>query len=315
MNMYLLGGMILASIGLIIYAMWPKGRDDSEAVKRRMKGRGAREAAAASDDARRKAKESVAKRMLDAVAPVASRPANITNPEEMTKLRWKLANAGFRSESAPYTFLASKTVVAVGVALVVGLYMWMRGEPMLNAAGMVLIGAGVGFMLPNMWLGMAVKKRQGQIRQALPDCLDLMVISVESGLGLDAAMQRVGDEMHRVHPTLAGEFQMVTRETQMGIPRSESLSNCSKRTGVEEVQSLVAIINQAERFGSSVARALRNQSAALRVKRRQVAEEKAQKTAVKLMAPLIMFIFPAIMVVIGGPAMLKMYDVLMSGTL
>lgn len=311
MNMYMLGGLILASIGLVIYAVWPKGRDDGEAIKRRMTGRGAREA---SDDARKKAKESVAKRMLDAVAPVASRPANITNPEEMTKLRWKLANAGFRSESAPYTFLASKTVVAVGVALVVGLYMWMKGEPMLNAAGMVLIGAGVGFMLPNMWLGMAVKKRQGQIRQALPDCLDLMVISVESGLGLDAAMQRVGDEMHRVHPTLAGEFQLVTRETQMGIPRSESLSNCSKRTGVEEVQSLVAIINQAERFGSSVARALRNQSAALRVKRRQAAEEKAQKTAVKLMAPLIMFIFPAIMVVIGGPAMLKMYDVLISGT-
>ena len=185
---------------------------------------------------------------------------------------------------------------------------------MLNAAGFVLIGAAVGFMLPNTWLGMAVSKRQGQIRQALPDCLDLMVISVESGLGLDAAMQRVSDEMHRVHPTLAGEFQLVTRETQMGIPRSESMTNCSKRTGVEEVQSLVAIINQAERFGSSVARALRNQSAALRVKRRQAAEEKAQKTAVKLMAPLIMFIFPAIMVVIGGPAMLKMYDVLINGS-
>lgn len=314
MNMYMLGGMILASIGLVVYAVWPKGRNDDEAIKRRMKGRGAR-ASTTSDDARKKAKESVAKRMIEAVAPVAIRPANITNPEEMTKLRWRLANAGFRNESAPRTFLASKSVAALGVAIVVGLYMWMKSEPMLNAAGFVLIGAAVGFMLPNTWLSMAVSKRQGQIRQALPDCLDLMVISVESGLGLDAAMQRVSDEMERVHPTLAGEFQLVTRETQMGIPRSEALTNCSKRTGVEEVQSLVAIINQAERFGSSVARALRNQSAALRVKRRQAAEEKAQKTAVKLMAPLIMFIFPAIMVVIGGPAMLKMYDVLMSGTL
>ena len=194
-----------------------------------------------------------------------------------------------------------------------GLYAWMKGEPMLNAAGIVLFGAAIGFMIPNTWLGMAVNKRKGLISQGLPDCLDLMVISVESGLGLDAALQRVSDEMTRVHPALAEEFQIVTRESQMGIPRSEALSNCAKRTGVEAIQSLVAIINQAERFGSSVARALRNQSAALRVKRRQIAEEKAQKTAVKLMAPLILFIFPAIMVVIGGPAMLKMYDVLMSG--
>jgi tight adherence protein C len=308
--MYMLGGMIIASIGLVIYALWPKRQDPGEAIKRRIKGRGAR--ASAADNAR-KNRESVAKRMIEAVAPVAIRPANITNPEEMTKLRWKLANAGFRSESAPTTFLASKTVAALGIALVAGIYAWMKGEPMLNAAGIVLFGAAVGFMAPNTWLNMAADKRKGRIRQGLPDCLDLMVISVESGLGLDAALQRVSDEMDRVHPALAQEFQIVTREAQMGIPRSEALSNCSMRTGVEEIQSLVAIINQAERFGSSVARALRNQSAALRVKRRQNAEERAQKTAVKLMAPLIMFIFPAIMVVIGGPAILKMYDVLMSG--
>lgn len=311
MNVYTMGGMILASIGLIIYALWPKKVEDDQAIKRRMQGRGTR--AGKGIDAHKKAKASVTKRMLDAVAPVASRPVNITNPEEMTKLRWKLANAGFRTESAPTSFLASKTVVAIGVAIVGGLFAWMRGEPLLNGAGYVLFGAALGFMAPNTWLNMAIEKRKGQIRQGLPDCLDLMVISVESGLGLDAALQRVSDEMDRVHPALAEEFQIVTREAQMGIPRSEALGNCSMRTGVEEIQSLVAIINQAERFGSSVARALRNQSAALRVKRRQNAEERAQKTAVKLMAPLIMFIFPAIMVVIGGPAMLKMYDVLMSG--
>jgi len=131
---------------------------------------------------------------------------------------------------------------------------------------------------------------------------------VESGLGLDAAFQRVGDEMRRVHPALAEELQIVTLESQMGIPRSEALVNFTSRTGIDETKSLVAIVNQAERFGTSIARALRNQSEALRVKRRQAAEERAQQTTVKLMAPLILFIFPAILVVLAGPAALKMME-------
>jgi tight adherence protein C len=138
----------------------------------------------------------------------------------------------------------------------------------------------------------------------------MLVISVESGLGLDAAFQRVGDEMRHVHPTVSEELQIVTLESQMGIPRSEALGNLSSRTGVDEVRSLVAIINQAERFGTSIAKALRNQSDALRTKRRQAAEERAQKTTVKLMAPLILFIFPAILVVLAGPAALKLIETL-----
>jgi tight adherence protein C len=128
---------------------------------------------------------------------------------------------------------------------------------------------------------------------------------VESGLALDAAIQRVGDEMKNVHPLLSEEFQIATVETQMGIPRAEALGNLAARTGVPEMRSLVSIVNQAERFGTSVASALRNQADALRVKRRQAAEEQAQKTTVKLMLPLIMFIFPAIFVVLAGPAALK----------
>jgi tight adherence protein C len=133
----------------------------------------------------------------------------------------------------------------------------------------------------------------------------MLVISVESGLGLDAAFQRVGDEMRNVHPILAEEFQIVTLESQMGIPRAEALANLATRTTLEETRSIVAVINQAERFGTSIGRALRNQSDALRTKRRQAAEERAQKTTVKLMAPLILFIFPAILVVLAGPAALK----------
>jgi len=187
-------------------------------------------------------------------------------------------------------------------------YCWMKGPPLSTTIGIVLSAAGFGFLAPELWLKMAIGKRSDFIRKGLPDTLDMLVISVESGLGLDAAFQRVGDEMNKVHPILSEELQLVTMESQMGIPRSEALENFATRTGVDEARSLVGVVNQAERFGTSIAQALRRQSSALRVKRRQAAEEKAQKTTVKLMAPLILFIFPAILVVLAGPAALKMME-------
>ena len=226
------------------------------------------------------------------------------------KLRCRLSTGGFRSETAATTFLASKTIMAIILAIAAAAYMWAKGDTMMNGIGITLVAAGAGFLAPDLWLSSAISKRSEAIRYGLPDTLDLMVITVESGLGLDAAFQRVGDEMKHVHPILAEELQLVTLESQMGIPRSEALSNFATRSGIEEARSLVAIINQAERFGTSIARALRNQSDALRVKRRQAAEERAQKTTVKLMAPLILFIFPAILVVLAGPAALKMIETL-----
>lgn len=307
MTLYLLGGMILVSIALITYALWPKGDDAGAAIKRRMTGRNPKSEVNAL---RKKAKESVAKKVMDTVAPIAVRQSTQQNAEEMSKLRMKLSVAGFRSDSAPTMFLASKSVVAVCLGLAATAYAWAKGYPFVTAAGIVMIGTGLGFLAPDFWLGSAQSKRKEQIRNGLPDTLDMLVISVESGLGLDAALQRVGDEMQPVHPTLAEEIQIVNLESQMGIPRSEALGNLSMRTGLDEMRSLVAIVNQAERFGTSIARALRNQSEALRVKRRQAAEERAQKTTVKLMAPLILFIFPAILVVLAGPAALKMIEAL-----
>jgi tight adherence protein C len=226
--------------------------------------------------------------------------------EEMSRLSLKLANAGFRRENSTTTFLASKTLLGILCALAGLTYGWLikNGSTQEIFGWTVFMGA-VGFMGPNIWLSMAVSKRGKEIRNGLPDSLDLMVICVESGLALDAAIQRVGDEMKNVHPLLSEEFQIATLETQMGIPRAEALGNLASRTGIAETRSLVSIVNQAERFGTSVANALRNQADALRVKRRQAAEEQAQKTTVKLMMPLIMFIFPAIFVVLAGPAALK----------
>lgn len=307
MTLYVLGGLIVVSIGLVIYALWPKQQDDHDAIKRRMTGRRAQSNVG---DIRRRAKESVAKRVINTVAPIAVRPMHKQDAEQMSRLRIKLATAGFRSDTAATTFLASKTIMAVILGLAAAAFVWAKGYSFPNAIGITMIGAGLGFLTPDLWLSSAISKRSELIRNGLPDTLDLLVITVEAGLGLDAAFQRVGDDMSHVHPALAEELQLVTLETQMGIPRSEALTNFGTRSGIDEARSLVAIINQAERFGTSIARALRNQSDSLRVKRRQRAEERAQKTSVKLMAPLILFIFPAILVVLAGPAALKMIEAL-----
>lgn len=307
MNVYLLSGMLVVSVVMIVYSFWPKKSDGEETIKRRMTGRSAQSAVAAI---RKQAKESVAKKVLDKVAPIAVRPSMTGNVEEMSKLRIRLAQAGLRSDTAPRTFLASKSIVAVLVGIAALVFSIAKAYAIPMIAGVTLIGMALGFAMPDLWLRLAASKRGEMIRNGLPDVLDLLVISVESGLGLDAALQRVGDEMRPVHPALAEEMQIVTLESQMGIPRAEALVNFTTRTGVDEVRSLVAIVNQAERFGTSISRALRNQSEALRTKRRQAAEERAQKTTVKLMAPLILFIFPAILVVLAGPAALSMMETL-----
>ncbi|MCH8053122.1 MAG: type II secretion system F family protein [Planctomycetes bacterium] len=299
----LLGLLAVVSVGLILYALWPKGKVDKEALKRRMMGkRGVDE----TIEIQKQAKESTAQKMLERVAPIAMRPVMPKSDTEVSMLRIKLANAGFRRENASTLFLSSKTVCGIGCALVALVFQLSAGKPAMDVLTWVIGSGGVGFMLPNVWLWIARGQRATKIKHGLADAMDLLVISVESGLALDAAIQRVGDEMKIVHPELSEEMQLVTYEGQMGIPRSEALSNMAMRTGVPEMQSLVAIITQAEKFGTSVAKALRNQADAMRVKRRQAAEEKAQATTVKLMLPLMLFIFPAIFVVLVGPAALNM---------
>ncbi|MHC4065414.1 MAG: type II secretion system F family protein [Planctomycetota bacterium] len=302
--------MIVVSVALIAYALLPRKRDDQETVLRRMSGKRATDQTSLL---RAQAKQSVAKKMVEAVAPLVTKPVMPKDAEEMSRLHVKLSNAGFRRDNVATVFLASKTIFAVLFAIIAVVSTWAKGHDLMHAAGWTVFATAAGFMAPNMWLSMAVSRRADEIRRGLPDSLDLLVISVEAGLGLDAALQRVGDEMKTVHPTLSEEFQITTLEAQMGLPRTETLTNMATRTGVAEVRSLVSIVNQAERFGTSIANALRNQADALRTKRRQQAEERAQKTTVKLMAPLILFIFPAIFVVLAGPAALRLYDTMGSG--
>lgn len=290
---------------LIAYSVMPKRSDERDAMKRRLSGkRGVDEKAEVREQARAKAAERIVKK----ATPVLDRLILPVSSEERTQLRAKLIQAGYRHKSAQTIYLAAKTVMLVvcaGGALAVAQLMNYDG---VTSLGAVCLGAGLGFVAPGIWLGSSTSSRQAKIRRGLPDILDLLVVSVESGLALDAALKRVGDEMIRVHPDISQEFRIATVEGQMGIPRAEALENMSQRVGLDELRSVVSVITQAERFGTSVAKALRSQSEALRTKRRQAAEEKAQKTAVKLMIPLVLFIFPAMGVVLAGPAAINLME-------
>ena len=248
-------------------------------------------------------------------APILAKPVKPKSAEEQSNLKIKLANAGFRKENIAVTFLASKSVCGA-IMLVLALVGTISAEmPIQKIFGFAAFAGGLGFMLPDAWLYLTIKTRQEKLTYALPDCLDLMVVSVEAGLGLDAAMMKVSQEMGKVHPELSEEFMLVNMEIQMGLTRSDALQNIAIRTGVPAIRSLSAILVQAEKFGTSIATALRTHAEGLRTKRRQEAEERAAKTAVKLVLPLILFIFPAIFVVLAGPAVLKLFEVLSSGAL
>jgi len=295
--------LVVASLGLIIYSFLPNRREEEEHVKRRMSGK--KLSPGEELLVKPTSTPSAAKQM-----PYAMKPVMPKSDEEMSTLREKLSQAGFRREYATRYFLASKTIIAVAFLLLGLSFAWMYGASGRAVFGIATFAGGIGFMLPNLWLGIAKNRRMERIRNGLPDSLDLLVVSVESGLGLDAGLQRVSDEMRHVHTELAEEMQIATLETQMGVPRSESLLHMSNRCGVEEMRALVAMITQAEKFGTSIAKALRTQADTLRTKRRLKAEERAQKTAVKLMLPLIFFIFPSIFVVLLGPAVMKIVEAL-----
>jgi tight adherence protein C len=166
----------------------------------------------------------------------------------------------------------------------------------------ILAAAGLGFLLPEMWLHSRITARKGRLRRGLPDGLDLLVICVEVGLGLDQAILRVAQELRIVHPELSEELQMVNLEMRVGKTRIEALRELARRTGLEDLKSLVSMLIQTERFGTSVAQSLRVHSDELRTKRRQRAEEMSAKTTVKMVGPLVFFIFPALIVVLLGPA-------------
>lgn len=223
---------------------------------------------------------------------------------EKNSLRVLLANAGFRSEAAPSIFQGISVLFAI-LALVIALAIYSTmGLGVKGLMGIGVLGGGV-FFLPKITLNFLASARKKEVFLTLPDALDLLVVCVESGLGLDAALRKVNDEMKHHAKVICEELALANLQLQMGRPRREVLHDLGIRTGVDDVKSLAAILIQADRFGSSIAHALRVQSDSMRVRRRQLAEEKAAATAVKLIFPLVLFIFPAIFVVLVGPAAIQ----------
>lgn len=239
-------------------------------------------------------------------APALSKALTPQSELEQSKLRVKLANAGFSSPAAPTLFLALKAAsMGTGGVLGGGLGLFLNGfsTDSLLPAG---IGAGLGMFLPDLVLGLLGHARKQRIFLTLPDGLDLLVVCVEAGLGLDAAMRRVAEELGETAPDMCAEINHANFQLQMGRNRREVLHDLGVRTGVDDVKALAAILIQAEKFGSSIAQALRVQSDSMRIKRSQLAEEKAAATAVKMIFPLVLFIFPGIFVVLVGPAAIMM---------
>jgi tight adherence protein C len=244
----------------------------------------------------------------DTLAARVSRPlhrlATLNDRSLRNRLRLQLIQAGYRSDKAFYNYLAAK--IALPILLIV---IYLMSRSFYNIAFDILLGiiamCIIGFFAPNLWLMLMRMDRQQRIFKGLPDALDLMVVCVESGLGLDMTFKRVGDEIRSLSKDLADEFSLTTLEVRAGKSRDEAFRNMSLRCNVPEVSNLMTVLSQTSRFGTSMATALRVHADAMRIKRRQYAEEKAAKSTVKIVFPLILFIFPAIFVVLIGPGAIR----------
>jgi tight adherence protein C len=229
---------------------------------------------------------------------------------DVKKLQKQLMQAGFRSRQAPAIYRSLHFMsMLIFPAAVVLLWMFLT-RPMNTVLMPALFAFAAGFFLPRFILNRLIASRKLRITWGLADALDLMVITMEAGLGLNAAMLKVCEELREVHPDISKEFELANLEIRVGRERSEALRNLAERTGVEDLNSLVGMLIQADRFGTSIAKAVRIYSDSLRTKRRQRAEQAAQKAAFKLLLPLGVLLFPTMFIIILGPAMLNIFDML-----
>lgn len=250
--------------------------------------------------------------ILEKAAPTLSKALTPKSELEENQLKVRLANAGYNSENAPSIFLSLKVALGLLGVLIGSGYGFYNFGMTQNGWTSLVIAGGIGFYLPEIVLRLLCKARIERIFLSLPDALDLLVVCVEAGLGLDAAMRRVSEELLETAPDVCNEFALCNLQLQMGRPRREVLHDLGIRSGVDDMRALSAILIQADKFGSSIAQALRVQSDSMRVKRSQLAEEQAAMTAVKMIFPLVLFIFPGIFVVLVGPAAIMMINGLLS---
>jgi tight adherence protein C len=227
--------------------------------------------------------------------------------EELSTLRHTLGQAGYRGADAPAIFLGIKLYLAVLVPVVYAVLRLPRfSGSMTTSLFFFLLLAVLGFYAPGVWVRMHIRRRRQKVFAGFPDALDLMVVCIEAGLGLDAAIHKVGEELQLTHRIMSEEFRLLGLALRAGQARQLALLSLSRRVDVEEVSNFVALLIQTEQFGTSIAQALRVHADAMRLKRRQFAEEKATKLPVKLLFPLLLFIFPGLFVVILGPGFIRL---------
>lgn len=247
------------------------------------------------------------KEMLQNLSQAAAKPFMPSTREKQSAVRRSLGQAGIYSPSAIKVVSGLKVILLVAGLLggyLFGVTIHFLPDDTLNLLLGLSMGGLVGYLAPSFWLKTQINANQRALNLALPDALDLMVVCVEAGLTVDAAMQRVGQELVLAHPRLSREFGIAHMETRVGLSRPESLRNLGQRTGAAELQSLAAMLIQADRFGTSIAQAMRVHADSLRIKRQQQAEEKAAKASVKMSFPLVLFIFPATFIVLAGPTVI-----------
>ncbi len=253
------------------------------------------------------AKEGITK-LIEKASPKLGESLKPKTEKEASAQKQKLDTAGFRGENAPVMFTTIKMISAI-VGFVMGGGVAVLTNGLTTSTLMyTIICTGLFLFLPELVVGLIAGKRKEKIFLGLPDALDLMVVCVEAGLGMDQAMRKVAEELHASHPTIATEFKICNQALQYGSTRETVLNELGNRNGVDDLKTLSSILIQVDKFGTSVGVALRTQSDAMRTRRRQIAEEKAAKTAVKLIFPLVLFIFPGIFVVLVGPAAITMVN-------
>lgn len=226
------------------------------------------------------------------------------SPAEVSVVQQRLIRAGYRNESAVRIFYGAKVLVPLLLALVA----MLSGLSALGPFFIYAMALGLGFLAPDFWLGRRIKKRQAQIRRGLPDALDLLVVCIEAGLSLDQATMRTAEELGQAQPAISDELGVVVLEQRAGRARTDAWKHLALRTDERNVRNLVSVLVQAEQFGTSVAKTLRVHSDTLRTQRRQKVEEQAAKTTVKLVFPLVLFIFPSLFLVTLGPALIIMSE-------
>lgn len=299
----LIGILALTTLGLIIWAVTEEREAPTRKVVHRLE-----EARARLGDQRALEERERIKRRKQLQRFLESVGDKVTGDEEATKsVRDRLVWAGFRHPNALALFMATRVIGAVVLAVVTFLASFAAepSEQLMYTA----FGGLVGWMAPFIVLKRKVKARQSSIRKAFPDALDLMVVCVEAGLGLNQAMQRVSREMERVNRAVAEEFTLVNLQIRAGTARADALRNMARRTGLDDIHSFVSMLIQSERFGTSVANALRVYAEELRDKRQQRAEEMAAKAGVKMIIPMTLFLLPAVFIVILGPSIFRLMDV------